>query len=290
MPAFERVPAPHADDEAWPSARLEADPAAVRRIKLQRRLALLHPRMWLPFTVLLVVLGVAWNLGAERMPYLLPPLGDVFEVLRTEPGYFLETAWETLKEALLGLLIGFTVASLLAVLVSESPLARRAVMPLAVVLNVTPLVAIAPVLVVAFGFGMTPKLVLTSLICFFPILINTTVGLRAVSRQTLQVFQSMNASRAEVLRHVRIPNALPYVFAALQIVFPLSVIGAVVAELSAAGSAAGLGTTISVATSMNRMAMVWAAIFVLAVMGALMLLVVTLIERKVLYWREPDEW
>ncbi|MFC6154744.1 ABC transporter permease [Nocardioides yefusunii] len=290
MPAFERAPVTTPDDEAWPSARVAADPAAVRRLKLQRRLALLHPKFWLPFTVLLVALGFAWNAAAEQWPYLLPPLGDVAQVLTEQPGYFAENAGMTLLEAVLGLLIGFVAATSLAVLVSESPLARRAFMPFAVVLNVTPLVAIAPVLVVAFGFGMTPKLVLTSLICFFPILINTSVGLRAVSRQTLQVFASMDASRWEVLRHVRIPGALPYVFAALQIVFPLSVIGAVVAELSASGSASGLGTTITVASSMNRMATVWAAIFVLAVMGALMLLVVTWLEKKVLFWREPDEW
>lgn len=291
MPAFKEagglLPT---DEEVWPSARVAADPAAVRRLKVQRRLAFLRPRWWLPFGVLLVVLGLLWNLGAERMPYLLPPLGDVARVLTDQPGYFVENAFTTLTEAVLGLVIGFVVASLLAVAVSEFKVARRAVMPLAVVLNVTPLVAIAPVLVVAFGFGMAPKLVLTSLICFFPILINTAVGLRSVSRQTLQVFASIDASRWEVLRHVRVPSALPFVFAALQIVFPLSIIGAVVAELSAAGSAAGLGTVITVASSMNRLATVWAAILVLAAMGALMLLVITLLERKVLFWREPDEW
>lgn len=276
--------------ERSPAARIDADPSAVRRLRLTRRLALLHPKIWAPFVVLLVVLGLLWNLGAEKMPYLLPPLGDVYDVLRAQPGYFVENALITLGEAWVGLAIGFVVATLLAVLVSESKLARRAVMPVAVVLNVTPLVAIAPVLVVAFGFGMAPKLILTSLICFFPILINTAVGLRSVSRQTLQVFQSMDASRWEVLRHVRIPTAMPYVFAALQIVFPLSVIGAVVAELSAAGAAGGLGTVIQVATSMNRMAMVWASIFVLAAMGALMLLLVTVLQRQALRWREVDEW
>lgn len=290
MPAFEKAPQGPADDASWPSARVAADPAAVRRLKLERRLAFLHPRFWLPFGALLVVLGFAWEVGAEKMPYLLPPLGDVADVLLSDPVYFLENAFATLKEAVLGLVIGFVVASLLAVAVSEFKVARRAVMPLAVVLNVTPLVAIAPVLVVAFGFGMAPKVLLTSLMCFFPILINTSVGLRAVSRQTLQVFASMDASRWDVLRHVRLPSALPYLFAALQIVFPLSIIGAVVAELSAAGSSAGLGSVITVASSMNRLATVWAAIFVLAAMGALMLLVITWVEKKALYWREPDEW
>ena len=242
----------------------------------------LHPAYWAPLVVLLVLLGVLWQVGADRMPYLLPPLPDVWSALRKDPGYFLHNGWVTLQEALLGLLIGSVAAFALAILVSEVTLARRAVMPVAVVLNVTPLVAIAPALVVAFGFGAAPKLIITALICFFPILINASVGLRSVPAPVLQVFRSVHASRWEVLRHLRIPGSMRYVFAALQIVFPLSIVGAVVAELSAAGSAAGLGTVIQVASSMNRLATVWAAIFVLALMGSLLLLVVTVVERRVL--------
>ena len=252
----------------------------------RRAWRVLHPAYWGPLAVLLVLLAVGWNAGAERYPYLLPPLSEVGRVLREDPGYFLENALVTLREALIGLGIGFVTAFLLAVLVSEVPLARRAIMPVAVVLNVTPLVAIAPALVVAFGFGPAPKLVLTALICFFPILINASVGLRSVPLPVLQVFRSVHASRWEVLRRLRVPGSLPYLFAALQIVFPLSVIGAVVAELSAAGSAEGLGSVIQVASSMNRLATVWAAIFVLAVMGSLLLLLVTFVERRALRWHD----
>ncbi|MFT4084352.1 MAG: ABC transporter permease [Nocardioides sp.] len=246
----------------------------------------LRPAYWLPLVVMLVVLGVGWHFGARRWPYLLPPLREVGTELRQDPGFFLRNALVTLREAVAGLGIGFGAAFLLAVVVSELPLARRAIMPVAVVLSVTPLVAIAPVLVVAFGFGIMPKLVLVALICFFPILINVATGLRAVPEPMLQVYRTMHASRWELLRHLRVPNALPYVFAALQIVFPLSVIGAVVAELSAAGYADGLGTTIQVASSRNNLPLVWAAIGVLAVMGALLLLLVTVVERRVLTWHD----
>ena len=246
----------------------------------------LHPRYWLPFVVMLVLLGIGWNYGADKWPYLLPPLHDVGAVLKEEPGYFAHNAWITLREALLGLLIGFVAAFALAVIISELPLVRRAVMPVAVILNVTPVVAIAPALVVAFGFGMTPKLIVTALICFFPILINTSIGLRSLSKPVLQVYETVDASRLEKLWYLRIPNALPYVFAALQIVFPLAVIGAVVAELSAAGAAGGLGTVIQVASSMSHLATVWASIFVLAVMGSLLLFIVTLASRSVLRWHE----
>jgi NitT/TauT family transport system permease protein len=222
------------------------------------------------------------------MPYLLPPLQAIGDSLAGNIGYYLGNALITLGEATAGLAIGFGAAFIVAVLISELPVARRAIMPIAVVLNVTPLVAIAPALVVAFGFGPLPKLIITALICFFPILINTAVGLRSVPQQVMQVYKTMDASRLEMLVHLRIPNALPYIFAALRIVFPLSIIGAVVAELSASGSTGGLGTAISVASSMNQLAVVYAAIFVLAVMGVLLLALITLIERRVLHWHESS--
>ncbi|MEV6344338.1 ABC transporter permease subunit [Actinoplanes sp. NPDC051851] len=244
--------------------------------------------MWLPLVLMLIVLGGLWQWGAHQLPYLLPPLGDVGTTLVEDAGYYLRNALVTLREALGGLALGGLTAFLLAVLVSEFPLARRAIMPVAVVLNVTPLVAIAPALVVAFGFGPAPKLIVTGLICFFPILINTSVGLRAVPLPVLQVYRTVHASRWETLWHLRVPSALPYLFAALRIVFPLSVVGAVVAELSAAGSAEGLGTAISLASSMNRLAAVWASIAILAALGSLLLLVVTLLERRLLHWHETQ--
>ncbi len=249
----------------------------------------LAPATWLPLVIMLVILGLAWQSGARKWPFLLPPLPSVGKSLASNVTYYLKNAGITLGEAIAGLVIGLAVAFALAVLVSEVPAARRAIMPVAVVLNVTPLVAIAPALVVAFGFGPAPKLVITALICFFPILINTATGLRSVPRQILQVYQSIDASRLEILWHLRVPSALPYIFAALRIVFPLSVIGAVVAELSAAGSAGGLGTVISTASSMNQLAVVYAAIFVLAVMGAGLLLLVTIVERRALRWHESQE-
>jgi NitT/TauT family transport system permease protein len=98
----------------------------------------------------------------------------------------------------------------------------------------------------------------------------------------------MNASRLEQLIHLRIPNAMPYLFAALRIVCPLSIIGAVVAEMSASGSVSGLGTVISNASTMNQLQVVYAAIFILAIMGVLLMLIITLIERRVLRWHESS--
>jgi NitT/TauT family transport system permease protein len=250
------------------------------------RIAWIRPSVWLPLAVMLATLAGLWQWGAKALPYLLPPLPAIGSSLATNLGYYVDNALVTLGEAGAGLAMGFVAAFVLAVLTSELPLVRRAVMPIAVVLNVTPLVAIAPALVVAFGFGPLPKLIITGLICFFPILINTAAGLRSVPQQVLQVYRTMDAGRAELLWHVRIPNALPFLFAALRIVFPLSIIGAVVAEMSASGSTGGLGTAISVASSMNQLPIVYASIFVLAFLGVLLLLVVTLVERRALHWHD----
>jgi NitT/TauT family transport system permease protein len=263
---------------AGPPAR----PSRLRPRHPQSRVAWLRPAVWLPLVVMLAVLAALWQWGAGRLPYLLPSLPDVGSSLTGNPGYYAGNAAVTLGEATAGLGLGFAAAFALAVLTSELPLVRRAVMPIAVVLNVTPIVAIAPALVVAFGFGPTPKLIITGLICFFPILINTATGLRSVPQEVLQVYRSIDASRIELLWHLRIPHALPFVFAALRIVFPLSIIGAVVAEMSAAGSTRGLGTVISVASSMNQLPVVYASIFVLALMGVTLLLAVTLVERRAL--------
>lgn len=253
------------------------------------RLRILNPRYWAPVVVLLIGFGILWTVVARDSPYLLPPLSAVGEALTGNPLFYLQNAWATLQVALVGLIIGFVVAYALAILVSELPLARRAIMPVAVVLNVTPLVAIAPALVVAFGFGPEPKLIVTALICFFPILIGVSTGLRSVPQAVLQVFTTLHASRLETLWRVRMPSALPYLFNALRIVFPLSIIGAVVAELAAPGAAEGLGTVISVASSNNRLAVVYAAIVCLALMGSLLLLIITTVENRALHWHDSRQ-
>ncbi|MEF2978682.1 ABC transporter permease [Subtercola sp. YIM 133946] len=246
------------------------------------------PRFWLPTVVAVVIAGLLWEWIAIGNPYLLPRLGQVGLQLVTETPYYLQNAAVTLSEALIGLAIGLVSAFVVAVLVTESGLLRRAIMPLAVILNVTPVVAIAPALVVAFGFGPAPKLIVTALITFFPILMNLITGLNSVSPPVLQVFQTLHASRLEVLGRLRLPSSLPYLFAALRVVFPLSLVGAVVAEFSAPGAGKGLGTVISVASSNSRLAVVYAAIACLAAMGSLLLLFVILLERRVLRWHESQ--
>ena len=248
----------------------------------------LHPRSWAPTLVALLVAGLVWNRVARDNPYVLPPLSAVGRQLVDEPGLYLLNAWTTLQEALLGLVGGTVAAVVVAVAVSESGLVRRAVTPLAVVLNVTPVVAIAPALVVAFGFGLLPKVIVTGLITFFPVLMNTATGLRSVDRHVLAVFRTVHASRLDVLVRLRFPSALPYLFSSFRVVFPLSLVGAIVAEFAAAGARSGLGTLISVASSNSQLDRVFAAIACLAAMGSLLLLVVSTLERRALSWHDSQ--
>ena len=266
--------------------RTATRPVVLRR---PRRSSPFHPRVWLPTTVLVAVLGVAWTGVAESHPYILPRLSEVGRTLVGEPLLFLENAWSTLRIALTGVAFGAGSAFLLSLLMSEISMLRRALMPLAVVLNVTPVVAITPALVVAFGFGMTPKVVVTAIITFFPVLINVATGLRSVPTPVLHVFETLHASRLEVLFRLRVPSSLPYTLAALRVVFPLSVVGAVVAEFVAAGSSEGLGTMIRNSAATARMDYVYAAIACLATMGVLLLVLVTTVERRLLFWHESQQ-
>jgi NitT/TauT family transport system permease protein len=243
----------------------------------------------MPATVAVLLCGLAWTAVAEDQPYLLPPLPEVGTVLVEDPGLFLGNAWSTLQIALLGVSFGAGTAFVLSLVMSEVPVVRRAIMPLAVVLNVTPVVALAPALVVAFGFGMAPKVIVTAIITFFPVLINMTTGLRSVPVPVLHVFSTLHASRLEVLLRLRVPSSLPYALAALRVVFPLSIVGAVVAEFVAAGSSSGLGTMIRTSAATARLEYVYAAIACLAAMGVLMLALITVLERRLLFWHESQQ-
>lgn len=247
-----------------------------------------RPAVWLPVVVALAVAAGAWTLIAAGNPFVLPRLPDVASALRESPTTYLANAATTLQVAATGLAVGFGAAVALALVMSEVPVVRRAVLPLAVVLNVTPVVALAPGLVVAFGFGATPKVLLTAIIVFFPVLVNTTTGLRSVPPAVLEVFTSLHASRLETLLLLRVPTSLPYVLTALRVVLPLSLVGAVVAEFVAAGSSAGLGTLIRNTAAASQLSAMYAAVACLAAMGLLLLALVNVLDRRLLHWHDSQ--
>lgn len=244
---------------------------------------------WIPPLVALVVVIAAWQLVAVGHRYVLPRPWSVVQQLVHYPGSYLHSGRVTLVEALVGLLIGFTSAVVLALAMSRVPVVGRAVLPLAVLLNVTPVVAIAPGLVVAFGFGITPKVIVTAVICFFPALVTTTVGLRSAEPAVIEVMRSLDASDTEILLRVRLPGSLPYLFAAARVCLPLSVIGAVVAEFVTPGSTDGLGTVIFLAAPNSQLDRVYAAVVCLGLLGVVLTTAVSLLERRVLSWHQSQQ-
>ena len=215
---------------------------------------------------------------------VVPPPSAVLDRFLEDPAFFWgEGAW-TLYEATLGLLFGSAFAIALAVLMAHSRLTERALFPLAIVIKVTPIVAVAPVLVIALGFGTTPKIVVAALLSFFPMLVNAMTGFRDVNPGALEFMRSMRASQWQLFWKLRAPSALPYLFAALKVTYPLALIGAVVAEWFTGDR--GLGLVIFVANSNLDTPTLFAAIAVLALTGVALNIMLSLAERRVLFWHE----
>ena len=214
--------------------------------------------------------------------YLLPPPSDVFRALAEEPGRYASAAVTSLTAAVGGLVVASLVAFGLAVLMAHSRLLERAIYPPALLVKVTPIVALYPLLAIWFGFGIGPKVAIAALITFFPMLVNAAVGLRSVDPQALDALRVLAASRWEVFRRLRFPSSLPYVFAALRISVPLSLVGAVVAEFLSGSS--GMGQLILIANGAFDTPALFAAVFVLAALGVSLTGLVGYVERRVLDW------
>jgi NitT/TauT family transport system permease protein len=249
----------------------------------------LHPRIWLPAAVAFALLGLAWQLVAVHNHYFLPTLGSIGQELLHHKIFFARNTLVTMQETGVGLGAAFVIAFSLAVVMCHVPVVERAVMPLVVVLNVTPVVAIAPGLVVAFGFGMTPKYIVTGTIVFFPILVNSLVGLRSVDPQALDLLRTLHASRWEILLRLRLPSSLPFLFAAARVCFPVSIVGAVVAEFAASGQQRGLGSIIETSAALGALAPIYAAIFLLALLGLALTVIVSVLEAKLLSWHASKQ-
>jgi NitT/TauT family transport system permease protein len=226
----------------------------------------------------------AWVRLRHVKPYLVPAPSRVFERLYERPGTFADAGLKTLEGAMLGFALGAGIAFVLAAVMSQSRTVERAVFPIAILVKVTPIVAIAPLLTIWFGFGLMPKVFIAGLIVFFPVLVNALTGFRSVNPNALALFESLAASRYEVFTRLRLPSSLPYLFAAFKVAVPLSVIGAVVAEWFSGDR--GLGRVIFVANNNLDMATAFAGIFTLAFIGVALFILTSAVERRVLFWHE----
>jgi NitT/TauT family transport system permease protein len=239
-----------------------------------------------PYALATVAVAVAlWQVitTALNVPlFLLPPPSAIATYFAHNFSLFASNSVATITEIGLGFLLSVAIGVPLAVAIVYSSIFERAAYPLIVTSQTVPKVAIAPLVLVWFGFGVWPKVGIVVLISFFPIVINTVVGFKSVPREMIDLVRSMGAKRVEIFRRVMFPNALPSIFSGMKIASTLAVIGAVVAEF--VGATEGLGYLITRSGQYVNMKEEFAAVVVLSVLGIAFFYLISLIERLILPW------
>jgi NitT/TauT family transport system permease protein len=269
--------------ESTSSTAHEARPTVIRR----------YPQLTISPAILVALLVVWWLashvLGAPA--YVLPPPEDVWHAavrgLSRAPwdlgGYWYH-AGITVWEALLGFAIGSASGAVLGLALSHWPILGKSSYPYIVGFQSLPKVALAPLMVVWFGFGLEGKVLITAIITFFPVLVNTMAGYQAVEPERIELARSCNASEWHLLTKIIIPSCLPFLFAGLGVASVLSILGAVVGEF--VGARAGLGMLLMQFNQAMEIAPLFAVILLLGVIGFLMNYAVALVERRYCFWAQ----
>jgi len=242
----------------------------------------------IPAATLLVAL-LAWEAAtrAFRIPrFIMPAPSAILGEGWAWRYRFVEHTWVTLYETLGGFALSMAVGVPLAVLIVYSPALRAAIYPLIVIAQSVPKIAIAPVLLLVLGYGLVPKMVVAFLVAFFPVVIDTATGLAATPPELLDLSRSYRASAFKTFVKVRLPMALPFIFAGAKVAITLSVIGAVVGEF--VGSDRGLGYVILSSTSYWKTEVAFSAMILLSLMAIVLFAAVSLVERVVCPWVSPE--
>lgn len=240
--------------------------------------------------VFLLLMG-GWE-GAVRYwqiePFILPgPIAIARELTEgIAAGYFTSHTWVTATEMLLGFLIGASLGLTIGAVVSQFPLVEKTFFAYLVGLQTVPKLAIAPLIVVWFGFGIESKVFIAALIVFFPVVINVIEGFQSTDRRQLDMLRAMGATRWQQFRMVKVPNALPYIFVGFNIGVVMAILGAVVGEF--VGAQEGLGYLILQYNYQLKIARVFAILIILAAMGITLHTAVKILHRRVVFWRKPD--
>lgn len=236
--------------------------------------------------VVIAVLIAVWELVVREFdvkPYILPAPSAIARKTVADWPILFPNLRVTVKEMLLGFGLAAAVGILLGTLIAMSTVFRRGVFPLVIASQTVPVIAIAPVLVIWFGYNILPRVLVTALVAFFPLTVNTVAGLRAVDPELVRLFRSLNASRLQIFRKLTFPSGLPYIFAGLKVAATLCVIGATVSEW--VGADKGLGYLIVTDTSQLETTRVFASIFLLSVSGIALYMLVAGLEWVSLPWR-----
>ncbi|HEY0187757.1 MAG TPA: ABC transporter permease [Cellulomonas sp.] len=245
-------------------------------------------RAVLPPLLSIVGLLVIWQTAVVLLDvpkFILPAPTAIAQALVDERDVIGRNVGVTLLELALGYGLGVGAGLLLAIVMNFARPLKSALYPLLVASQTIPKVAIAPLFVLWFGVGLLPKVLIIALLAFFPVLINTISGLDATDRGHIELFASVNSSRWDLYRHVKIPAAVPHLFAGLKLALTVSVIGAVIAEFVASSS--GLGYLLLAYNSSLRTTELFATLVVLIVISGLAFVAIVLLERLV-SWQARD--
>jgi NitT/TauT family transport system permease protein len=250
---------------------------------------------WITIPLFGAILVFIWQVAVWieiTSEFILPPprevaveLGQMLGNLFTG-GYVLENLWVTMQEVLIGLLVAMVAGIGLGIVVAETSFGRQVVLPFVVAINAAPKVAFAPIFVAWLGFGIWAKVAMGAFIAFFPLLIDTAAGLAGVGGAQAKLFRALRASRPQTFFKLKLPNALPFIFAGLKTAAVLAVVGAIVGEFL--GGGAGFGELIRIAGSQLAIARVFAFVTILSVIGYLLYSIVVWVERRVVFWRSAE--
>ncbi|HEV7563200.1 MAG TPA: ABC transporter permease [Solirubrobacterales bacterium] len=249
-------------------------------------------RRWLYPALLIAALIGAWQIAASSgalasvfgiEDFLVPSPAEIASSLWENRSLLAENGWVTLREILLGFVCALTVGLAFAVLMHLSDALRRASYPLVVASQTVPIIAVAPILLVWFGFGIGPKLAIVALVCFFPITVNALDGLRSVDPAAIKLMKTLDASRWQTFQRVEVPTALPQTFTGAKVAAAVTAIAAVFAEW--AGSSSGLGHLILQDNANFQTARMFASVALLSAIALALFGFVALVERLVVTWR-----
>lgn len=226
-----------------------------------------------------------WTVRATGTPvWLVPAPSDVATALGSDAAGLLPAAWVTLWEAIIGLVIGTSVGLALATAITFWGHIEQGIMSLALLVKSTPIIAVIPILTIWMGFGHGPKVIVTALLTFFPVLVNALEGFRSVDPAIAEWFRSIDAPPSQIFRHARWPSARPFLFAALKVAGPLALIGAVVAEWM--GASAGLGRAMRLAYTNLDMPSLFASVLVLTLLSSGIYWLVLRAESRSIHWHQ----
>jgi NitT/TauT family transport system permease protein len=232
-----------------------------------------------------LVILVVWELGVRigHVPtYLLPPPSAIAARMVNDAGSILFHTAATTLEVMIGFALAIVVSIPLAAILAQIRLVERMLYPVLVASQTIPKVAIAPLLVVWFGFGLAPKVLIAFLICFFPIIVDSLVGFRSAPREVAWLARSMGATRWQNFVNFQIPAALPHIFAGVKVASTLAIVGAIVGEFVAADR--GLGYQLIVANGALDITLSFTVLVVLSLLGVILYALVDLVERWALPW------